>query len=59
MGIISWGLAHYGTHFHQIILDSISTPLASLGSVVGWAYVILPLCCGSFGIHGSLALACT
>ncbi len=47
------------THFHQIILDSISTPLASLGSVVGWAYVILPLCCGSFGIHGSLALAYT
>ncbi|MFN7069995.1 PTS transporter subunit EIIC, partial [Proteus mirabilis] len=28
MVIISWGLAHYGTHLHQIILDSISTPLS-------------------------------
>ncbi|EPH7309373.1 PTS N,N'-diacetylchitobiose transporter subunit IIC [Proteus mirabilis] len=57
MGIISWGLAHYGTHFHQIILDSISTPLASLGSVVGWAYVIFTSLLWFFGIHGSLALA--
>ncbi|MFN6887503.1 PTS N,N'-diacetylchitobiose transporter subunit IIC, partial [Proteus mirabilis] len=49
--------AHYGTHFHQIILDSISTPLASLGSVVGWAYVIFTSLLWFFGIHGSLALA--
>jgi PTS system cellobiose-specific IIC component len=34
-------------NFHQIIMDSISTPLASMGSVVGWAYVIFNSCCGS------------
>lgn len=57
MGIISWGLATYETNFHQIILDSISTPLASMGSVVGWAYVIFTSLLWFFGIHGSLALA--
>ncbi len=40
MGIIAWALSHWGTNFHQIIMDSISTPLASMGGVVGWAYVI-------------------
>lgn len=57
MGIVSWGLATYETNFHQIILDSISTPLASMGSVVGWAYVIFTSLLWFFGIHGSLALA--
>lgn len=57
MGIISWGLATYETNFHQIILDSISTPLASMGSVVGWAHVIFTSLLWFFGIHGSLALA--
>ena len=38
MGIIAWALNTWGTNFHQIIMDTISTPLASLGSVVGWAY---------------------
>lgn len=57
MGIISWGLATYETNFHQIILDSISTPLASMDSVVGWAYVIFTSLLWFFGIHGSLALA--
>ncbi|TBL31458.1 PTS N,N'-diacetylchitobiose transporter subunit IIC, partial [Klebsiella oxytoca] len=32
-------------------------PLASLGSVVGWAYVIFTSLLWFFGIHGSLALA--
>ncbi|EIQ12358.1 N,N'-diacetylchitobiose-specific enzyme IIC component of PTS domain protein [Shigella flexneri CCH060] len=46
MGIIAWALNTWGTNFHQIIMDTISTPLASLGSVVGWAYVIfVPLLC--------------
>ncbi len=56
MGIISWALSSYGTNFHQIIMDSISTPLASLGSVVGWAYVLFVPLLWFFGIHGSLAL---
>ncbi len=56
MGIISWGLSNYGSNFHQIIMDTISTPLASLGSVVGWAYVIFVPLLWFFGIHGSLAL---
>ncbi|BBU83513.1 hypothetical protein EIMP300_49130 [Escherichia coli] len=33
MGIIAWALNTWGTNFHQIIMDTISTPLASLGSV--------------------------
>ncbi|EIO9952066.1 PTS cellobiose transporter subunit IIC [Salmonella enterica] len=56
MGIISWVLSNYGSNFHQIIMDTISTPLASLGSVVGWAYVIFVPLLWFFGIHGSLAL---
>ncbi|EAA6343697.1 PTS N,N'-diacetylchitobiose transporter subunit IIC [Salmonella enterica subsp. enterica serovar Typhimurium] len=56
MGIISWALSNYGSNFHQIIMDTISTPLASLGSVVGWAYVIFVPLLWFFGIHGSLAL---
>ncbi|MDN8600034.1 PTS N,N'-diacetylchitobiose transporter subunit IIC [Citrobacter enshiensis] len=57
MGIISWALTHWGTNFHQMILDTISTPLASLGSVVGWAYVVFNTLLWFFGIHGSLALS--
>ncbi len=57
MGIIAWALNTWGTNFHQIIMDTISTPLASLGSVVGWAYVDLSsTALGFFGIHGALAL---
>ncbi|EBR0086162.1 PTS cellobiose transporter subunit IIC [Salmonella enterica subsp. enterica serovar Wangata] len=56
MGIIAWALSNYGSNFHQIIMDTISTPLASLGSVVGWAYVIFVPLLWFFGIHGSLAL---
>ena len=56
MGIISWALTHWGTNFHQIIMDTISTPLASLGSVVGWAYLLFVPLLWFFGIHGSLAL---
>ncbi|HDU2918442.1 TPA: PTS N,N'-diacetylchitobiose transporter subunit IIC [Klebsiella pneumoniae] len=55
-GIISWALASYGSNFHQIIMDSISTPLAAMGSVVGWAYVIFNSLLWFFGVHGSLAL---
>lgn len=57
MGIIAWALNTWGTNFHQIIMDTISTPLASLGSVVGWAYVIFVPLLWFFGIHGALALA--
>lgn len=56
MGIIARALSNYGSNFHQIIMDTISTPLASLGSVVGWAYVIFVPLLWFFGIHGSLAL---
>lgn len=55
MGIIAWALNTWGTNFHQIIMDTISTPLASLGSVVGWAYVIFVPLLWFFGIHGALA----
>ncbi|QGV84239.1 PTS N,N'-diacetylchitobiose transporter subunit IIC [Klebsiella pneumoniae] len=55
-GIISWAPASYGSNFHQIIMDSISTPLAAMGSVVGWAYVIFNSLLWFFGVHGSLAL---
>ena len=57
MGIISWALTHWGTNFHQIIMDTISTPLASMGAVVGWAYVIFTSLLWFFGVHGSLALS--
>ncbi len=50
------GVEYQGTNFHQIIMDTISTPLASLGSVVGWAYVIFVPLLWFFGIHGALAL---
>ena len=55
-GVISWLLGLYGHNFHQIIMDSISKPLASMGSVVGWAYVIFNSLLWFFGVHGSLAL---
>lgn len=56
MGLISWGLSLAGTHFHQVIINSIATPLASLGSIVGWAYVIFNSLLWFFGVHGGLAL---
>lgn len=56
-GVIAWGLAGYGSNFHQIMMDAISTPLASMGAVVGWAYVIFTSLLWFFGVHGSLALA--
>ena len=57
MGSLSYILTLWGTNFHQIIMYTISTPLASLGSVVGWAYVILDPLLWFFGVHGSLALS--
>lgn len=56
MGLVSWGLSLAGTHFHQIIMNAIASPLASLGSVVGWAYVIFNTLLWFFGVHGGLAL---
>ncbi|GLR09972.1 PTS N,N'-diacetylchitobiose transporter subunit IIC [Mixta theicola] len=56
-GVISWALALFGSNFHQIIMDSISTPLASMDAVVGWVYVIFTSLLWFFGVHGSLALA--
>jgi len=55
-GVISWLLGLYGNNFHQIIMDSVSKPLASMGDVVGWAYVIFNSVLWFFGVHGSLAL---
>jgi len=57
MGGISYGLMLWETNFHQIIMDTISTPLAALGSVVGWAYVIMVPLLWFFGVHGALALS--
>lgn len=56
MGLISGGLSLAGTHFHQIIMSMVSTPLASLGGIVGWAYVIFNSLLWFFGVHGGLAL---
>lgn len=56
MGIIAWGLSLIGSSFHQIIMDSVSKPLASMGSVVGWAYVVFNALLWFFGVHGGLAL---
>ncbi|MBN4864283.1 MULTISPECIES: PTS N,N'-diacetylchitobiose transporter subunit IIC [Providencia] len=57
MGIVSWALSSgISTNFHQIIMDTVSTPLASMGNVVGWAYVVFTSLLWFFGIHGSLAL---
>lgn len=56
MGFIAWGLTLIGSNFHQIIMDSVSKPLASMGSVVGWAYVVFNALLWFFGVHGGLAL---
>lgn len=56
VGMISSGLLLMDTHFHQIIMQSVSTPLASLGGIVGWAYVIFNALLWFFGVHGGLAL---
>ncbi|MDR0217513.1 MAG: PTS N,N'-diacetylchitobiose transporter subunit IIC [Enterobacteriaceae bacterium] len=55
-GMTAWGLSSISTNFHQFILDTVSTPLASLGGVVGWAYVIFTTLLWFFGIHGAMAL---
>ncbi|WP_273968075.1 PTS N,N'-diacetylchitobiose transporter subunit IIC [Enterobacter cancerogenus] len=55
-GLTSWGLSLAGIHFHQVIMNSISSPLASLGAVVGWVYVIFNALLWFFGVHGGLAL---
>lgn len=57
MGSLYYGLAQWDTNFHQIIMDTISTPLSSLGSVVGWAYIILLPMLWFVGVHGALALS--
>ncbi|MEY0875785.1 PTS N,N'-diacetylchitobiose transporter subunit IIC [Providencia manganoxydans] len=56
MGVIAWSLAGITTNFHQLIMDGISKPLASLGGIVGWAYTIFCTLLWFFGIHGALAL---
>ncbi|POP42271.1 PTS N,N'-diacetylchitobiose transporter subunit IIC [Superficieibacter electus] len=56
MGFVAWGLTLIGSNFHQIIMDSVSKPLASMGSVVGWAYVVFNALLWFFGVHGGLAL---
>ena len=57
MGLLAFALAHWGTNFHQIIMDGISAPLAKMGSVVGWVYVLFSSLLWFFGVHGSMALA--
>ncbi len=57
MGLVAFALAHWGTNFHQIIMDGISAPLAKMGSVVGWVYVLFSSLLWFFGVHGSMALA--
>ncbi|HEX4501345.1 MAG TPA: PTS N,N'-diacetylchitobiose transporter subunit IIC [Scandinavium sp.] len=56
MGMIAWGLSLAETNFHQIILNSVATPLAAMGSVVGWAFVVFNSLLWFFGVHGGLAL---
>lgn len=56
MGITTWALNTWGTNFHQIIMDTTSTLLISLGSVVDWACVIFVPLLWFFGIHGALVL---
>lgn len=56
MGMIAWGLSLVGSNFHQVIMDSVSKPLAAMGSIVGWAYVIFNSLLWFFGVHGGLAL---
>ncbi|MFQ1933106.1 PTS N,N'-diacetylchitobiose transporter subunit IIC [Aeromonas veronii] len=56
MGVISYLLNNAGTNFHQLIMDSISTPLANMGGLVGWVYVIFSSFLWFFGVHGMLAL---
>ncbi|MGL5700719.1 MAG: PTS N,N'-diacetylchitobiose transporter subunit IIC [Kluyvera sp.] len=55
-GLLSWGLSLVGTNFHQFIMQSVSAPLASLGGVVGWVYVVFNAVLWFFGVHGGLAL---
>ena len=57
MGLVAFALAHWGTNFHQIIMDGISASLAKMGSVVGWVYVLFSSLLWFFGVHGSMALA--
>lgn len=56
-GVISWVSLMWGTNFHEVIANFISKPLASMGQVVGWAYVFFSSLLWFFGIHGSLALS--
>ncbi|MGL5291749.1 MAG: PTS N,N'-diacetylchitobiose transporter subunit IIC [Vibrionaceae bacterium] len=44
------------SNFHQMIMDSISKPLANVGGLVGWVYIVLSSFLWFFGIHGMLAL---
>ncbi|MBL0457017.1 PTS N,N'-diacetylchitobiose transporter subunit IIC [Aeromonas enteropelogenes] len=57
MGVIAYLLGNAGTNFHQLIMDTISTPLASMGGLVGWVYVLFSPLLWFFGVHGSLALS--
>lgn len=57
MGVIAYTLGLHGTNFHQIIMDTISTPLSKMGSVVGWVYVVSISILWFFGIHGAMALS--
>lgn len=56
-GVLAWLSASWGTNFHEVISTFISKPLASMGQVVGWAYVFFSALLWFFGIHGALALS--
>ncbi len=57
MGIVAYLLQTEGTNFHQVIMDTISTPLSNMGGLVGWVYVLFSPLLWFFGVHGSLALS--
>jgi cellobiose PTS system EIIC component len=57
MGIVAYLLQTEGSNFHQIIMDTISTPLSNMGGLVGWVYVLFSPLLWFFGVHGSLALS--
>ncbi|ENM5739018.1 PTS N,N'-diacetylchitobiose transporter subunit IIC [Vibrio mimicus] len=56
MGGVTYLLNNAGTNVHQMIMDVISTPLASMGSLVGWVYTFFTAFLWFFGIHGMFAL---
>lgn len=49
IGLVAFALAHWGTNFHQIIMDGISAPLARWAAWWAGCTCCSPRCCGSSG----------